>query len=159
MKKYLPILMFIILLPGFFAFAHPGRTDISGCHTCRTNCSSWGLSTGEYHCHNAKTVSQPIEPIKSTYGVNGTGYATPAPEYKQSVNTVKKTSVIAPVKKGVKITPTVTSGTATTTIIPIKKTSVITSINKAIKATSTTIPVKTEVKKVSFFDKFISWFK
>lgn len=33
--------------------AHPGRTDSSGCHTCRTNCESWGLSYGEYHCHNS----------------------------------------------------------------------------------------------------------
>ena len=33
------------------ASAHPGRTDSSGCHTCRTNCSKWGLSTGQYHCH------------------------------------------------------------------------------------------------------------
>ena len=32
--------------------AHPGRTDVSGCHTCRTNCASWGLADGEYHCHN-----------------------------------------------------------------------------------------------------------
>ena len=32
--------------------AHPGRTDGSGCHTCRTNCEKWGLSYGEYHCHN-----------------------------------------------------------------------------------------------------------
>lgn len=33
------------------AFAHPGGTDARGCHTCRTNCPSYGLSTGEYHCH------------------------------------------------------------------------------------------------------------
>ena len=33
------------------AAAHPGRTNASGCHTCRTNCSKWGLSTGQYHCH------------------------------------------------------------------------------------------------------------
>lgn len=64
------------------ASAHPGRTDSSGCHTCRTNCSSWGLSSGEYHCHNAKAATQPIEPIKSTYGANGTGYTQPAPDYK-----------------------------------------------------------------------------
>jgi len=31
--------------------AHPGRTDSSGCHTCRTNCEDWGLEYGEYHCH------------------------------------------------------------------------------------------------------------
>lgn len=64
------------------ASAHPGNTDSSGCHTCRTNCSSWGLYAGEYHCHNAKALPQPSEPIKSTYGANGTGYTTPAPEYK-----------------------------------------------------------------------------
>ena len=33
------------------ALGHPGGTDASGCHTCRTNCSRWGLKTGEYHCH------------------------------------------------------------------------------------------------------------
>lgn len=32
--------------------AHPGRTDSSGGHTCRTNCESWGLNYGEYHYHN-----------------------------------------------------------------------------------------------------------
>lgn len=33
------------------AMAHPGNTDSSGCHTCRTNCANWGLATGQYHCH------------------------------------------------------------------------------------------------------------
>ncbi|MCX6763546.1 MAG: YHYH domain-containing protein, partial [Candidatus Moranbacteria bacterium] len=65
-------------------FAHPGGTDSSGCHTCRTNCASWGLATGEYHCHNAKAVPQTQEPIKSTYGANGTGHTDPAPEYKNN---------------------------------------------------------------------------
>lgn len=63
--------------------AHPGRTDAYGCHTCRTNCAKWGLSTGEYHCHNAKALPQPKEPVKSHYNENG-GVTTPAPEYKQS---------------------------------------------------------------------------
>lgn len=31
--------------------AHPGRTDGSGGHTCRTNCPSWGLDYGDYHYH------------------------------------------------------------------------------------------------------------
>lgn len=75
-------------------FAHPGRTDSAGCHTCRTNCSSWGLSTGEYHCHRAKALSQPLEPIKSHKVKGGTGYTTPAPEYKnpainKNVNTLQ----------------------------------------------------------------------
>ena len=63
-------------------FAHSGRTDSSGCHTCKTNCPNWGLDYGEYHCHNAKALPQPKEPIKSTYGENRTGYTKPAPEYK-----------------------------------------------------------------------------
>lgn len=46
----------IILLAGCVlvpsaAVAHPGNTDSSGCHTCRTNCPRWGLDYGEYHCH------------------------------------------------------------------------------------------------------------
>src|SRR3989344_4254411 len=73
------ILSFSMISP---AFAHPGRTDASGCHTCRTNCASWGLSTGEYHCHRAKALQQPLEPIKSHKVEGGTGYTTPAPEYK-----------------------------------------------------------------------------
>lgn len=81
-KRNSIIVISLIFLIPLFTEAHPGRTDSSGCHTCRTNCPSWGLSTGEYHCHNSKGVSQPVEPIKSTYGENGTGYTTPAPEYK-----------------------------------------------------------------------------
>jgi hypothetical protein len=33
------------------ASAHPGRTDSSGKHTCRTNCPKWGLYYGQYHSH------------------------------------------------------------------------------------------------------------
>lgn len=91
MKKLASYLFFIFWL--FFplvVFAHPGRTDSSGCHTCRTNCSKWGLSSGEYHCHRAKSLSQPKEPIKSHFSETG-GYTTPAPEYKQPTiqNTTK----------------------------------------------------------------------
>lgn len=53
------------------ALAHPGNTDSSGCHTCRTNCVSWGLSTGEYHCHNAKTSPQPLADKKLSEKLKG----------------------------------------------------------------------------------------
>jgi hypothetical protein len=33
-------------------YAHPGRTDSRGGHTCRTNCEKWGLEYGQYHYHN-----------------------------------------------------------------------------------------------------------
>lgn len=53
---------------GTFASAHPGRTDSNGGHTCRTNCGSWGLSTGEYHYHNggSTTSSRSSNKSKST---------------------------------------------------------------------------------------------
>lgn len=82
-SKYTLAIFFLSVSFGQTAvFAHPGRTDSSGCHTCRTNCSSWGLSYGEYHCHRSKGITQPKEPIKSHLNKNGTGYTEPSPEYK-----------------------------------------------------------------------------
>ncbi len=105
MKKVLFTIIVLVLAIPTISFAHPGRTDSSGCHTCKTNCSNWGLSYGEYHCHNVKALPQPKEPIKSTYGENGTGYTKPAPEYKtqKSISTTNKTQAQVvtpePVKK------------------------------------------------------------
>lgn len=52
MKK---ILLFSVLLLFFLqnsvVFAHPGRTDHNGGHTCRTKCEQWGLKYDEYHLH------------------------------------------------------------------------------------------------------------
>ena len=53
MSKKIALLGFLFtFLFGTMAYAHPGRTDSNGGHTCRTNCGNWGLSTGEYHYHN-----------------------------------------------------------------------------------------------------------
>jgi hypothetical protein len=54
MKRLVFIISLILAIGSIFiikAFAHPGRTDSRGCHTCRTNCEAWGLDYGEYHCH------------------------------------------------------------------------------------------------------------
>ena len=45
-----------LLIPNA-VFAHPGRTDSNGGHTCKTNCSSWGLADGEYHYHSGNTYT------------------------------------------------------------------------------------------------------
>lgn len=74
----------LILLVPFFVSAHPGNTDSSGCHTCHTNCPNWGLSYEEYHCHNAKSYSQPLDPIRSHYGPGGTGWTETWPDYSAS---------------------------------------------------------------------------
>ena len=55
-------------------FAHPGRTDSSGCHKCNgdnTNCAQWGLTDGEYHCHN-KTNNTYTNSKGEVYDKSGT---------------------------------------------------------------------------------------
>ena len=80
--------------------AHSGRTDSSGCHTCRTNCSSWGLRSGEYHCHRSKGISQPSEPVRShKETATSQGYTEVWNEYKN-----EEESVSSPYYK--KTTPT-----------------------------------------------------
>ncbi len=74
--------LFLVVLP-ITASAHSGNTDSSGCHTCRTNCSKWGLSTGEYHCHRSKGLPQPEAPIRSHYNESG-GTTEYWPEYEGS---------------------------------------------------------------------------
>jgi hypothetical protein len=62
------LLIFAFLLCTAIAIpvhAHPGRTDSSGGHTCRTNCASWGYGQGEYHYHGGGRASG--ESTGSTY--------------------------------------------------------------------------------------------
>ena len=54
MKKLTLVLILITLLAPAISFAHPGRTDKKGGHTCRTNCAKWGLRYGQYHYHYKK---------------------------------------------------------------------------------------------------------
>lgn len=65
MKWFLLILAPVFLLVASPVLAHPGRTDSAGCHTCRTNCPSWDLYYGEYHCHNggSSTSTKVVAPI------------------------------------------------------------------------------------------------
>ncbi len=87
----------LLLLPPI-ASAHPGRTDAYGCHTCRTNCAKWGLSTGEYHCHNAKALPQPLPPVTS----HSNGVTEPAPQYAKP----KVEPTVTPVQKPIVKTET-----------------------------------------------------
>lgn len=62
-----PLIFALIVLTFVFVFglgeaqAHPGNTDSSGGHTCRTNCPSWGYSYGEYHFHNSSGFNDDFE--------------------------------------------------------------------------------------------------
>ncbi|WP_412728633.1 YHYH domain-containing protein [Cytobacillus kochii] len=59
MKKISCLLVFLFLVNYSLnvVYAHPGRTDSNGGHTCRTNCEKWGLKYGEYHFHNGGGTS------------------------------------------------------------------------------------------------------
>lgn len=71
-KNFYTLILLLIILP-ITVFAHPGRTDSNGCHTCRKNCASWGLSSGEYHCHNGSYSSNnKIETTRNTTTRNTT---------------------------------------------------------------------------------------
>ncbi|MCM3172356.1 copper amine oxidase N-terminal domain-containing protein [Paenibacillus sp. MER 99-2] len=51
------VLSLFLLTSATSVFAHPGRTDSNGGHTCWTNCSKWGLEYGQYHYHNGGSSS------------------------------------------------------------------------------------------------------
>jgi endonuclease YncB( thermonuclease family) len=71
MKITLPLIVLLFVFTVNSTEAHPGRTDSSGGHTCRTNCDSWGYSTGEYHSHGGGGSSS---------GSTGGSYAAPVQE-------------------------------------------------------------------------------
>lgn len=56
-KKLLLTTSIALLVAPISAYAHRGRTDANGGHTCRTNCEKWGLQYGEYHYHNKPASS------------------------------------------------------------------------------------------------------
>ena len=66
--KLLTIIAVIVLIPTK-VLAHPGRLDSSGCHTCRTNCPSWGLEYEEYHCHSGNTYTNSKGEVYNEKGV------------------------------------------------------------------------------------------
>lgn len=77
-KKHYVILLSIFSMVWFFSLAnivnaHSGRTDSSGGHTCRTNCSSYGLDYGEYHYHGGSVISTPPPPPQ-TWSFEGKTY-------------------------------------------------------------------------------------
>ena len=122
MKKAQGLLFALILLAApFTASAHPGNTDSSGCHTCRTNCPKWGLSTGEYHCHRSKGVPQPLEPIRSH--VDGTTELWP--DYKNP-------------STGTKTTPTPTVTIPQTSSVPTSATVITYGLAKGMENTQVT---------------------
>lgn len=70
------VLIIILLLINCNVYAHPGKTDSNGCHTCRTNCEKWGLRYGQYHCHNGSGTSSNNRTNNSTTTYTKSNIAT-----------------------------------------------------------------------------------
>ena len=89
------LLCFLLITPSKVE-AHPGRTDANGCHYCRTNCADWGLSDGQYHCHNGggynSSSSNSYNSTSSYSSTSPSNYSQPAPP-KSSDNTLKSVKI------------------------------------------------------------------
>ena len=76
-KLTIPLLTVLLLFSvvPLAAWGHPGGTDSSGCHTCRTNCPRWGRDPGQYHCRSARTPTPdpPVRPPPRSASVPAVG--------------------------------------------------------------------------------------
>jgi hypothetical protein len=137
--------------------AHPGRTDSSGGHTCRTNCASWGLADGEYHDHGGGGSSG-----------GSTGNTNPAPvieteqaesnqkfmEYRNSVLTGSPTNI--PTRIPIRMPTRIPTQTVTVTPLPTSSPSPIKIPKKNAR------PVRPNVQTPSqpgFFEWLMSLFR
>jgi len=66
MKILSSMLLVALVFVSSPAYAHPGRTDANGGHTCYTNCEKYGLKYGEYHIHNAPVAKNVKSEAKTT---------------------------------------------------------------------------------------------
>jgi hypothetical protein len=156
----MPKTLFVLSLLAFFIFApsvyaHPGRTDGSGGHTCRTNCASWGLGTGEYHSHGGG----------SSGGSTGGSYAAPVQEVVEQVQQVIviPTNTPAPIFIPTKNPTKIPTKSPTKTPIPTPTSKLSVTLTKAptqtIEPTGTTIPAQIKQAKAKPQNQGIfAWF-
>ena len=133
------------------AEAHPGRTDGSGGHTCRTNCASWGLGQGEYHSHGGGS---------SSGGSTGSSYSAPVQETVQTQEVVViPTNTPLPLRLPTKTPTRVPTKTPTPTVtVALSPTALPTPTSQPTRKVQ---PLKASVKpqqQQGFFDWFFSLF-
>jgi hypothetical protein len=114
MKKILPLIVLLFSLSVGITDAHPGRTDTSGGHTCRTNCEKWGYGYGEYHYHGGGGSSS---------GSTGGTYIAPVQETVQEAVTLPTNTPIPtriPTKTPTKVPSKTPTPTVKITVTPTK---------------------------------------
>jgi micrococcal nuclease len=89
LKKIIFIIIALVVITSS-AYAHSGRTDKNGGHTCRTNCDKYGLDYGEYHYHSSSANTYTTVPTPTTT----TSTPTPTPEIISYDRFVNVTSVV-----------------------------------------------------------------
>jgi hypothetical protein len=93
-----------LILAVFFSSvtvqAHPGGTNSSGCHVCRTNCAQYGLRPGQYHCHNSSIVPPRAPSTPSTRPTPSTP-SSPSSSSPSSSSTGNYSSIIAIIAVGI----------------------------------------------------------
>ena len=73
--KYIFLIALLFVASPLLVSAHPGGTDSSGGHNCRTNCDSWGVPWNQWHAHGGSSYRPPSSfttPVQSapTYKSN-----------------------------------------------------------------------------------------
>ena len=81
------VIMCLLLVIPNEVKAHPGKTNADGCHYCRTNCAKWGLSDGEYHCHNGENQN-------SSNSTNSSNQSTIQTKPKKSSDNTLKSVIV-----------------------------------------------------------------
>jgi hypothetical protein len=157
MTKFLLIFSFLLFTTASVVEAHPGRTDGSGGHTCRTNCENWGLGYSEYHYHGGGGSSSGgssggsnFAPIQETFETQEVVVLPTATPYPTRIPTRTPTRI--PTRVPTKIpTPTITVAVSPTTA----PTPTVTKVPTPSKA----IPVKAAVQNLNLVEKVIDFFQ
>ncbi len=92
-NTFIFLVMILFCVMPSLALAHPGRTDDSGCHYCRTNCTKWGLADNEYHCHNGNTYTNSSGQVFNADGSLKSDASSNKPKTTTKATTVKVTAV------------------------------------------------------------------
>jgi len=75
--KYIFVIALFFAASPLFVSAHPGNTDSSGGHYCRTNCDYWGVPWNQWHSHGGNSYRPPS---------NFTSPAPTVPTYKSNMD-------------------------------------------------------------------------
>ena len=138
-------------------YAHPGRTDSSGGHTCRTNCASWGYGQGEYHHHGGGG---------SSGGSTGGTYTAPVETYQEPQTFVELPTdtpppvIYIPTRRPTRIPTRIPTATPTLTLTPTltaspSPTTIPTPTREPTKRVK---PVQSSAKQQGFFEWLFSLF-